>query len=554
MTDRERIFLVGFSGTGKSAVGRRVARLLGWDFVDADELIVERAGKPVERIFAEDGEDGFRAVERAVVTELAARERSVASMGGGTMVQNACRSQMLDAGLVVTLDARPETIYARLSSVPQGDSAESMVRPMLSAEGRDPLEVVESLKRERQWAYALAHLSVVTDGLTVEQAAHEVIRAWRRIGAPHTWHGDPLHAATVIVDAGAYPIYVGWDVLETELGKRLSDTGFSGRAFIVSDSNVVNSYGRAAQRSLHRAGIEMGVFTVPPGEASKTLASAAALYDWLAEQRVERRDAIVAVGGGVVGDLAGFVAATYLRGIRLVHVPTSLTAMVDSSIGGKTAVDLPVAKNLVGAFYHPAFVLTDVSALRTLPGRAMREGWAEALKHGLALEAELVDVYESKAEALLAIDPELTTEIVARNAAVKARIVTEDERETSGARSLLNYGHTIGHGLETAARYEGYLHGEAVAVGMVGAARLGMAHGVTPAELVERQAALLRRFGLPTSYAGVGRDAILEAMTRDKKSVAGDVSWVFLEAIGRASLHRRVPPDLVAQVVAELAE
>ena len=554
MTDRERIFLVGFSGTGKSAVGRRVARLLGWDFVDADELIVERAGKPVERIFAEDGEDGFRAVERAVVTELAARERSVASMGGGTMVQDVCRSQMLDAGLVVTLDARPETIYARLSSVPQGESAESMVRPMLSAEGRDPLEVVESLKRERQWAYALAHLPVVTDGLTVEQAAHEVIRAWRRIGAPHTWHGDPLHAATVIADSGAYPIYVGWDVLEAELGQRLSDTGFSGRAFIVSDSNVLNNYGRSAQRSLHRAGIEMGVFTVPPGEASKTLASAAALYDWLAEQRVERRDAIVAVGGGVVGDLAGFVAATYLRGIRLVHVPTSLTAMVDSSIGGKTAVDLPVAKNLVGAFYHPAFVLTDVSALRTLPSRALREGWAEALKHGLALEAELVNVYESKAEALLAIDPELTTEIVARNAAVKARIVTEDERETSGARSLLNYGHTIGHGLETAAGYEGYLHGEAVAVGMVGAARLGMAYGVTPAELVERQAALLRRFGLPTSYAGVGHDAILEAMTRDKKSVAGDVSWVFLEAIGRASLHRLVPPDLVAQVIAELGE
>ena len=557
MSEHSRIFLVGFSGTGKSAVGRRVAALLGWAFVDADELIVERAGKTVEQIFANAGEDGFRAVEREAIASLTARTHLVVSTGGGAMVQDEVRSSMLDGGLVVALEARPETVYARLSSTAggaSGEPAEAMVRPLLSARSGDPLERIESLKRERQWAYALAHWTVPTDGLSVEQAAHEVFRAWARFGAARAWAGDPAVAATVTVESGAYPVFVGWGVLEQELGRRLGETGFGGRAYVISDTNVTHPYGRAVQRSLHGAGIEMGLFTVQAGEASKSLATATAIYEWLAERRVERSDAIVAVGGGVVGDLAGFVAATFLRGITVVQVPTSLTAMVDSSIGGKTAVDLPVAKNLVGAFHHPSFVLTDVAALTTLPARSLTEGWAEALKHGLALDAGLVDTYESSAEGLLALDPELTTEVVARNAAVKARVVTADERESSGHRMLLNYGHTIGHGLEAAAGYERYLHGEAVAVGMRGAARLGVLAGVTPPELAERQGALLARFGLPSSYTGVAADAVLEAMTHDKKAAAGELRWVLLEAAGRAGVYGDVPYDDVVRVVTELAE
>ncbi len=550
MNDRNRIFLIGFSGVGKSAVGRSVARLLGWEFADADEFIVERAGKPVERIFSEDGEPAFREMERAAIAELATRRNVVVSTGAGSVMLDESREAMLGAGLVVALEARPETIYARLMSIAEREGAEAMVRPMLRSD--DPLGRIESLKRERQWAYALAHWVVPTDAMGVEQAALEVVRAWRKIGAADAWHGDPDLAATVTVDAGAYPVFVGWDMLEAQLGPRLAESGFSGRAYIICDSHVVHPYGRAAQRSLHKVGIEMGMFTFPAGEASKSLATATVLYEWLAERRVERRDAIVAVGGGVVGDLAGYVAATFLRGIRLVQAPTSLTAMVDSSIGGKTGVDLPVAKNMVGAFHHPAMVVADVSALRTLPERALREGWAEAIKHGLALEASLVDVYEEHAESLLALDPELTTGVVARNAAVKARIVSEDERETSGRRQLLNYGHTIGHGIEAAAGYDAYLHGEAVAIGMTGAARLGMMEGVTPPELVERQASLLARFGLPSSYAGVAPEAIMEAMSRDKKTSAGQVSWVFLDGVGRSSLHRGVPPESVERVVREL--
>jgi shikimate kinase/3-dehydroquinate synthase len=553
MPNNSQIFLVGFSGTGKSAVGRRVARLLGWEFVDEDEYIVKRSGMAVEQIFINEGEKGFRLRERQAIDELASRDKIVVSGGGGVMLQESCRSTMINAGLVVTLEARPETIFARLTAAVDEPGAEGMIRPMLDA-GGDPMDRIESLKRERQWAYALADWTVSTDGLSVEQAAHEVVRAWHRVGRAATFQGDPLLAATVTVETGVYPILVGWDVLESQLGDRLLASGMTGRAFIICDSNVIHPYGRAAQRSIHKAGIEVGLFTFPAGEASKSLETAAVIYQWLAERRVERRDVIIAVGGGVVGDLAGFIAATYLRGIKLVQVPTSLTAMVDSSIGGKTAVDLPVAKNLIGAFYHPEFVLADASALLTLPARALREGWGEALKHGLALDADLVEIYESKAEALLALEPELTADVIARNAAVKARIVTEDERETSGLRMLLNYGHTMGHGLEAAAGYNEYLHGEAVAVGMTGAARLGMAFGVTPADLVERQSLLLKRFGLPDSYTGVEPDAVLEAMSRDKKISAGHVSWVFLESIGRASVHREVPPELIAQIVRGLRD
>ena len=550
MTTRNRIYLIGFSGAGKSAVGRSTARLLGWRFEDADERIVERAGKPVERVFAEDGEPAFRELERATIAEFAREEHVVVSTGAGSVMHDQSLGGMLSSGLVVALEARPETVYRRLSHIAELDGAEAMTRPMLQSD--DPLGRIESLKRERQWAYAHAHWTVHTDDLTIEQAALEVVRAWRRLGAPSAWEDDPELAATVRLEQGAYPVFVGWDTLEDQLGRRLAQMGLSGRAFIVCDSNVVHPYGRAAQRSLHAAGIEMGLFTFPAGEASKNLATATVLYEWLAERRAERRDAIVAVGGGVVGDLAGYVAATFLRGIRVVQAPTSLTAMVDSSIGGKTGVDLPVAKNMVGAFHHPAMVLTDVSALRTLPERALREGWAEALKHGLALEAGLVDLYEEHADALQSLDPELTTRAVAWNAAVKARMVSADEREMSGLRQLLNYGHTIGHGLEAAAGYDAYLHGEAVAIGMTGAARLGMLEGVTPPDLVERQASLIARFGLPSAYTGVEPEAILEAMSRDKKTTAGQISWVLLDGVGSSRTHRGIAPERVAGVVREL--
>ena len=547
----QRIFLTGFSGSGKSSVGNILSRLLGWDFYDIDQLIVEREGRSISRIFAADGEEYFRAIEMQAIEQTASLDRVVISTGGGAIMQEMVRAILLNRGFLVALEATPETLAKRLSASMEQESGEDevLVRPLLEARDVSLVGKIESIKHDRQWAYALAHCTISTENSSIHSVAQEIVRSWRRNPVLQPWSQDPLLAGSVVAEGGAYPVFVGWDSLESDLGSRLRQFGFEGRAFIVCDSNVVHPYGRAAQRSLHASGYDMGMFTFPAGESSKNAGTATIIYDWLAQQRVERRDAIIAVGGGVTGDLAGYVAATYLRGIRLVHVPTSLTAMVDSSIGGKTAIDLSAGKNMIGAFHHPMFVLTDPSALTTLPPRALREGWAEAIKHGFALDPELVAHYEAYSKRLLELNPDDVVTAVAKNIAIKAAVVTSDEKETSGQRMILNYGHTIGHALEVAGGFEGLLHGEAVSIGMAGAAALGEIHGVTPASVGRRQRDLLTLFGLPTRYEGLDPASILDAMGRDKKIAQGTLSWVLLKDAGSAAVYRDVESSAVEKVV-----
>jgi 3-dehydroquinate synthase len=293
-------------------------------------------------------------------------------------------------------------------------------------------------------------------------------------------------------------------------------------------------------------------YQVPSGEASKSLDAAARLYDWLVETGTERRDLVLALGGGVVGDLAGFAAATFLRGVRLVQIPTSLLAQVDSSVGGKVAVNHPRGKNLIGAFYPPSLVIVDSSTLSTLPARELSAALAEVVKMGVILDPQLFDLLEREAESLLRLEPAVVEQVVARSIELKAGVVQQDERE-SGPRAILNYGHTIGHGVEAASDYLLYRHGEAVAIGMEGAARLAAEIGSCPRDLAQRQGSLLRRFGLPLSYRGVAGDAILEAMSRDKKASRGRLTWVLPERIGKMAIRRDVPESAVERVVAELA-
>jgi 3-dehydroquinate synthase len=254
----------------------------------------------------------------------------------------------------------------------------------------------------------------------------------------------------------------------------------------------------------------------------------------------------------MVCDLAGFVAATFARGLPLVHVPTSLLAMVDAAVGGKVAVNHPQAKNLIGAFYQPRLVLADVSLLQTLPPRELTAGWAEVIKHALIMDEELLCLLEDNAEAAQRLAPEVAEQAIGRSVALKAAVVSEDEREETGRRTILNYGHTIGHGLEAAADYAGLLHGEAVAVGMSGAARIAVRLEILPAAVAQRQDALLARFGLPLRAPGIDIQKALAAMTLDKKAQGGAVRWVLLEDVGRPVIRRDVPPPLVAEVVAEL--
>ncbi|HEU4760456.1 MAG TPA: 3-dehydroquinate synthase, partial [Dehalococcoidia bacterium] len=362
----------------------------------------------------------------------------------------------------------------------------------------------------------------------------------------------PPGAACVVRTAtAAYPVVVEWDGLAA-LGRRLREAGLTRQAYLISDDTVFARYGPQAEASIRQADIPLDSYAVPPGEASKTLETAAAIYDWLVEHKAERGHAVVALGGGMVTDLAGYVAATFARGLPLVHVPTSLLAMVDAAIGGKVAVNHPRAKNLIGAFYQPRLVLADTATLRTLPARELASGWAEVIKHALIADAGLLAFLEEHAERLLALEPEPTTEAIRRSVAIKAAVVSQDELEETGLRTTLNYGHTVGHAIETATGYERFLHGEAIAVGMTAAAAISRRLGLLTPEIAERQRRLLERFGLPTSARGIDRARIAAAIALDKKVQAKAVRWVLLEGVGRPVLRDNVPPDAVEQALDEV--
>ncbi|MDP3767517.1 MAG: 3-dehydroquinate synthase, partial [Dehalococcoidia bacterium] len=552
-TEVTRVFLTGFSGAGKSAVAALVAEALGWRALDTDKLIEEAAGRAVPEIFERDGEARFRELEAEAVRKAAAQEHVVVATGGGAIVSEANRRALAE-GLVVCLEARPESILKRLRA------NEASYRPLLA--GPDPLGRIVELKARRQHLYALADAAIDTEGRTAEQVASAVVEAARAADPWPSCHperlllpeerAEPPPAEPVVVDAPSrrYPVHVGWGALD-RLGELLRDAGLSGAAYVVSDTEVLPRHGERALLPLREAGFEADAFAIPAGEASKTLETAATAYDWLVSKRAERGHAIVALGGGVVGDLAGFVAATYLRGVPFVQAPTSLLAMADAAIGGKVAVDHREAKNLIGAFYQPWLVVADVSTLKTLPARMIVEGSAEVIKHALILDPALLADLEAHADDLLHLEPVVTVDIVRRSAAIKASVVAEDERDT-GRRAILNYGHTVGHAIEAAAGYRTVLHGAADAIGMTAAAEIGRRMGITPPEVLERQRAVLERFGLPTRGPRLDVERVLAAMALDKKVAAGAIRWVLLEDFGRAVLRPDVPEDVVRDVVAEV--
>jgi 3-dehydroquinate synthase len=559
-----RIFLTGFSFSGKSRVAPVIANSLGWRTVDLDDLIVEAAGKPIPQIFADEGEPGFRLRETKALRHACQGTEVVVATGGGIVLAEENRRLMAASGVVVCLEARPETIYARLQQAANVDESE---RPLLR--GADPLGRIRHLKALRQPLYALADFTVHTDDLSPELVAEEVVRAWRRFAECFSYDGSRLAGAaagsttvemadvpvaepgpicSVKTETADYPVYAGWDVFDA-LGEKLRQAGLSGGLYVITDFNVNNHYGFRAAEVLRREGFAVHTYIVPAGESSKSLERASEIYDWLTAHKAERGQGVIALGGGVVGDLAGFVAATYLRGLPLVQAPTSLLAMVDASIGGKVAVDQREAKNLVGAFYQPLLVFADVATLRTLPERELTSGWAEVIKHALVLDAGLLALLEDQVDALRGLDPDVTTQVVRRSMALKAQVVAEDERELTGRRSILNYGHTAGHALEAAAGYGTLLHGEAVAWGMIVAGEIGRRIGLTPQEVVERQQAALTRFGLLRALSAVSVDAVVSAMSLDKKVSGKGIRWVLVADTGKPVLRSDVPLPLAREVI-----
>jgi 3-dehydroquinate synthase len=554
------IVLTGFMGTGKSSVGREVARQLGRAFLDLDELIAARAGKSIPEIFAQDGEPAFRAMEALACREVQEPTGQVIAAGGGAVLNPANREALAAGGTVICLAAEPGVIARRLAGGdgrplldgPDAYRATSGVLggPRVLGGWTSPRQArIAELLAQRAAAYAALPHHLDTSSLSIVQAAERVMGI--AAGLPEGGHkipmgrwtqgdGEPATGSPVRPPTGQSPtlphdILIAEGMLE-QAGRRMIEAGLTpGRCAVITNPTVAGHWGEKLVESLTMAGFEPRLFEAPDGESYKTLATAGDLFDRLAKEQLARDEAVIALGGGVTGDLAGFVAAAWLRGVPFVQVPTSLLAMVDASVGGKAAVDLPQGKNLVGAFKAPTLVLTDPLVLRTLPGVEFRCGLAEVGKAALIGDPVLF-------EQLAGAGPRNLTSMIADAVRVKVRIVERDPFET-GERAWLNLGHTFGHALESISGYR-LRHGEAVGLGMIAAAEMSAALGYCDRTLPVRVRRLVERLGLPVETAFEPAAAI-KAMGTDKKRRGRGLRFVLPRRVGKVEVVPDIPEEAV---------
>jgi len=471
----QTIFIYGPPGSGKTTLGKLLAGRFSVPFEDLDDSIVQATGgKSIPAIFSEEGEAGFRARERAALEAACAAPGHVVALGGGALLDPACRALAESHGQVICLDVPADVLKARIAS-------QAGTRPLA-----DAADKVDRLLATRGPHY---------DSFPVRPVAHFAI------------------------DSGDEPsdIFVGRGLVDM-VGAWAAARKLGGRAVVIGDSNTFPLYGERILASLRKAGFTATSLTIPAGEETKTIDTVMSMWRAFLAAELGRNDFAVAVGGGVTGDMTGFAAASWMRGMRWINVPTSLLAMVDASTGGKTGCDLPEAKNMIGAFHSPTFVLADTATLDTLPPRELACGMAETIKHAFIADPGLLD------------DPS-----VARSLAVKVKIVTEDAKE-KGVRAKLNLGHTVGHALEIATNFS-VKHGEAVAIGTVEEARLAVRLGLAPAGWPDTVAAAFAAAKLPTSLPdGITFDSLAEIMRHDKKQRGGKISFALPCAPGDVRL------------------
>jgi shikimate kinase/3-dehydroquinate synthase len=539
------VVLVGLPGSGKSVVGKRLAQRHHAAYVDLDETIERDAGAPIPRIFEDEGEAGFRARERAAVVGLGPPDGGTAvarviSTGGGAVVDPRNRWRLYRGRAAIWLDARPEVLAQRLRR-------SATVRPMI--QGRDPIGAVRALQAAREPYYAAAdHVNGVAEVGTVLDTADRLVRE-RLAGGARTGGTVLLRAQTRIGR-----IALGEEIAAASVDAALRELE-APRAILVSEPGAWTAAGEPLAAELRALGWSVESVLLPEGEAAKRLAVVEDAASALARLRVERGEALVAVGGGALGDAAGFLAATYLRGIPFVQVPTTLVAQLDSSIGGKTGVDLPEGKNLVGAFHQPAAIVLDVAVLRTLPERQLRAALGEAVKMAMLGDGRLWELLDEEGPAIArgdaaAWESGAVAELVERAAWAKVQVVLADEREAA-QRAILNLGHSLGHAVEAAAGFRDLLHGEAVAYGLRGAVRIGVELGRTPVERAARLEATLDALGLARDPLPYSLDAVLGHLGADKKHRGGRLGWVVPTADGVDS-PVDVPDEVVRRAAASL--
>jgi shikimate kinase/3-dehydroquinate synthase len=512
-------------GAGKSTVAERLARLLKRSLVDLDSEIEAAFCMPVPAIFEGPGEAAFRAMESRLLRQAVCRPDRVVALGGGTVIDPASRALLLAEALWVQLDVPLGEIQRRIGERPEG-------RPLWA----DP-SAVAALFAARQSHYAEAEVCIDADAPPGEVAAMilNLLEESDRdaVGVQSPMPGGLIATIPVAVPGGGYDIVIGSGLGEA-LAERVSAIG-QGPIGMLTDWNVGPLHGEQLAAVLQQTGRRLEREVLPAGEDKKTIGPVVDAADRLLDRGWQRGAPVVALGGGVLGDMAGLVAALLLRGVPFVQVPTTLLAMVDSSVGGKVGVNHRSGKNLLGAFHQPALVWIDLAYLDTLPDRALRAGLGEVVKSALLGDEELLVMLEREPHRALDRDPQFIADLVRRCCVFKAGVVEADRLET-GWRKVLNLGHSLGHAIEAAAGYGTVLHGEAVAIGTVAALELGVAEGVTSAGLPDRAREVLGRLGLPISAPGLAPEAVGKAFAADKKIAGSNLTWVFVEDVGRPSL------------------
>lgn len=518
-----KLVLIGFMGSGKSTVGRELASRLGLDFFDTDELVQRKARLKISEIFKTKGESFFRQLEKEIIQNLSNRNNCVIAAGGGAVLNKTNVFNLKKGGVVVYLKVSLEILKERLAEVSD--------RPLLGSLN-SRAKTIEKIFASRRNLYEKSADFIFDCGdRTPEEIAKEIIN--KMAYHPKTLKTNFSRGETeVIIGNEVFARFSLWWKWE---GKKVA---------LITHPFLARRFFNVIESGLKSFKCQVEVITIPSGEKSKSLKTVEKIYNLLFQKEFLRSDFILALGGGVVGDVAGFVAATYMRGVNLIQIPTTLLSQVDSSIGGKTGVNVPYGKNLIGSFYQPRLTLIDLSFLKTLSKKEISNGLAEIIKMAFLFSPSLVEILEDRVEEVLKLNPEIWQKVVSEVVSYKLKVVKEDEIETKGLRSFLNYGHTVGHALEKLASYQDISHGEAVAMGMMLEAQVSVRKGFSSKNILKRQRNLLKRAGLPVDIPDKYRQELVKAMLLDKKRESEEIKMVGVEEIGKPFLFTLTPAEL----------
>ena len=554
LNSKTNIFLVGLMGSGKTTIGRALAKKLGKRFVDADHEIEARTGASIPLIFEIEGETSFREREADVIRDLTAEEGIVLATGGGAILNEQSRAFLKSRGTVIYLNASIASIMQRTSH--------DKNRPLLQT--ADPRARIEELSRQRNPLYQeVAHIIIETGRPNVQSVVQNILAQLEKSDVapapvsdlisdstpaqlPMTQQHSVFANINVSLGERSYPIIIGRHLLDDSV---LASHIPGHRIAIVTNTTVAPLYLEKLSAMLQKAGKRCIPIVLPDGEEEKNVANLMRIFDALLENKCDRKITLLALGGGVIGDMTGFAAATYMRGVPFVQVPTTLLAQVDSSVGGKTAINHPLGKNMIGAFYQPQIVLADTATLSTLPDRELSAGMAEVIKQGAIIDKAFYKWLEANIEKLMARDDTALAYAIQRSCEIKADVVRQDERE-SGLRAILNFGHTFGHAIEAGLGYGKWLHGEAVGCGMVMAADLSTRLGYLDATDNARIVALVKAAGLPVKAPDLGADRWLDLMEVDKKNEDGKIKFILLKPLGETVITGVPAETLLATLAA----